>query len=97
MIVHERDILKRQLLDEVRDGHISPAQYRTALSFAQTGARLSAISSGSYFSTSRFYQVCGELAHKKEQLAKLGDEKGNSALIEKLRGEIITLAAQARA
>jgi RsiW-degrading membrane proteinase PrsW (M82 family) len=97
MIVHERDILKRQLLDEVRDGHISPAQYRTALSFAQTGARLSAISSGSYFSTSRFYQVCGELAQKKEQLAKLGDEKGNSALIEKLRGEITTLAAQARA
>jgi protease PrsW len=97
MVVHERDILKRQLFDEVRDGHISPAQYHTALSFAQTGARLQALASGSYLATSHFYQVCGELAHKKEQLAKLGEESGNTALIAKLRGEIISLAARARA
>ncbi len=96
MVLHERNILKRRLQDEVSNGLISPAQYRTALSFAQTGARLNAMTSGSYFATSRFYQVCGELAHKKEQFAKLGDERGNKAIIEKLRGELAQLAPQAK-
>ncbi|MFZ5820984.1 MAG: PrsW family intramembrane metalloprotease, partial [Chloroflexota bacterium] len=96
MVLHERNILKRRLQDEVSSGLISPAQYRTALSFAQTGARLNAMASGSYFATSRFYQVCGELAHKKEQFAKLGDERGNKAIIEKLRGELAQLAPQAK-
>ena len=97
MIVHERNILKRQLHPEANNGVISPTQYRTALSFAQTRARLNALSSGSYRNTARFYQVCGELAHKKEQFAKLGDEKGNLAIIEKLRSELAQLAAQAKA
>ncbi|MFZ5910574.1 MAG: PrsW family intramembrane metalloprotease [Chloroflexota bacterium] len=96
MVLHERNILKRRLQDEVSSGLISPAQYRTALSFAQTGARLNAMASGSYFATSRFYQVCGELAHKKEQFAKLGDERGNKVTIEKLRGELAQLAPQAK-
>ena len=97
MIVHERNILKRQLHAEATNGLISPAQYRTAISFAQTGARMNAMTSGSYRSTARFYQVCGELAHKKEQLAKLGNEKGNLAIIEKLRGELTQLAPLAKA
>jgi len=96
MIVHERNILKRRLAGEVQNGLISPAQYRTAISFAQTGARMNALSSGSYRATARFYQVCGELAHKKEQLAKLGDESGNLAIIEKLRGELTQLAPLAK-
>ena len=96
MIVHERNILKRHLVEEVNSGLISPAQYRTALSFAQSGARLNALTSGSYFATTRFYQVCGELAHKKEQYAKLGEERGNSGIIEKLRGELTRLASQAK-
>jgi len=97
MIFNERKILQRRLQEEVNNGLISPAQYRTALSFAQTGARLRALTAGSYFATSRFYQVCGELAHKKEQLAKLGDERGNTTIIEKLRAELATLAPQAKA
>jgi len=97
MIVNERNILKRQLYAEANNGIISPSQYRTALSFAQTSARLNALSSGSYRSTARFYQVCGELAHKKEQLAKLGNERGNLAIIEKLRVELAQLAVQAKA
>ena len=96
MIVHERNILKRSLAGELQNGLISPAQYRTAISFAQTGARMNALTSGSYRATSRFYQVCGELAHKKEQLAKLGDESGNLAIIEKLRGELTQLAPLAK-
>ena len=95
LIVHERGILKRHLLAEVENGLISQAQYRTALSFSQTGARLSGLSSGNYRATARFYQVCGKLAHKKEQLLKLGDESGNHALIEKLRAELTQLAPRA--
>lgn len=97
MIANERNILKRHLREEVNSSLISPAQYRTALSFAQTGARLNALASGSYRATRRFYQTCGELAHKKEQLFKLGDEAGNSAIIEKLRVELAQLAPQAKA
>ena len=57
---------------------------------------MSALSSGSYRATARFYQVCGELAHKKEQFRKLGDEQGNVAIIEKLRGELTQLAPSAK-
>jgi len=96
MIVHERNILKRHLQEEVSSGLISHTQYRTALSFAQSGARFNALTSGNYFATARFYQVCGELAHKKEQLIKVGNEKGNLAIIEKLRGELTQLAPQAK-
>jgi len=96
MVVNERNILKRQLQEEVNSGLISPAQYRTALSFVQSGARMNALTSGSYLATSRFYQVCGELAHKKEQYTKLGEERGNSATIEKLRGELTQLAPRAK-
>lgn len=94
MIASERNILKRNLQEEVRSGLISPAQYRTAMSLAQTGARLNALTSGNYLATTRFYQACGELAHKKEQFAKLG-ERGNRAIIEKLRGELTQLGPRA--
>jgi RsiW-degrading membrane proteinase PrsW (M82 family) len=96
MILNERNILKRQLKEEVNSGLISPAQYRTALSFAQSGARLNALTSGNYFATSRFYQVCGELAHKKEQYTRLGEERGNRGIIEKLRGELNQLGPKAK-
>jgi hypothetical protein len=96
MIVHERNILKRQLVEEVNSGAISRGQYNTAISFFQTNARLTALTSGTLRSTSRFYQVLGELAHKKEQLAKLGDEGGNTQIIEKLRTEMAQLAPAAK-
>ena len=97
MIVYERNILKKNLREELASGMISPKQYATATSFFQTNAHFSALTSGTFRSTSRFYQVCGELAHKKEQLAKLGDENGNAKIIEKLRAELTQLAPQAKA
>jgi RsiW-degrading membrane proteinase PrsW (M82 family) len=96
MIVHERNILKRQLVEEVNSGSISRGQYNTAISFFQTNAHLAALTSGTFRSTSRFYQVLGELAHKKEQLQKLGDERGNTQIIEKLRAEMAQLAPAAK-
>lgn len=97
MIVYERNILKRNLRDEVANGLISQKQYNSATSFFQTNAHLAALTSGTYRSTARFYQVCGELAHKKEQLARVGDENGNTKIIESLRAELTQLAPQARA
>jgi len=97
MIVNERNILKKNLREEVTIGMITPRQYNTAISFFQTNAHLAALTSGSFRSTSRFYQVLGELAHKKEQLTKLGDEGGNTKIIEQLRTELMNLAPQAKA
>jgi RsiW-degrading membrane proteinase PrsW (M82 family) len=97
MIVYERNLLRRNLREEVAYGRISEQQYRTATTFFQTNAHLSALTSGTFRSTSRFYQICGELAHKKEQLAKVGDESGNTVIVEKLRVELAQLAPQAKA
>jgi len=97
MISRERNILKKQLVEEVNSGLVSPKQYHTAISFFQTGVHLSALTSGTFRATSRFYQVLGELAHKKEQLARVGEERGNTQIIQKLRAELMQLAPLARA
>jgi protease PrsW len=96
MIVRERDILRRHLQEEVEKGYLSQRQYNSALSFFQLNAYLSALTSGSFLKTARFYQVCGELAHKKEQVTHLGDERGNIHIIEKLRSELLALAPVAK-
>lgn len=97
IISRERNILKKQLVEEVTSGAISQSQYNSAVSFFQMGSHISALTAGRYRATARFYQVCGELAHKKEQLSTLGDEGGNMKIIEKLRTELLQLAPQARA
>jgi len=97
MIAHERNILKRQLVEEVNNGSITKNQYNTAISFFKLNANLSALTSGSFRSTARFYQALGKLAHKKEQSAKMGDESRNMQIIETLRMEINRLAPVAKA
>jgi hypothetical protein len=93
MILRERSLLQAQLRDEVATGTISSAQYQRALSpFTLSTA---------FFTggpiASHFYQVCGELAHKKNQLLRLGDEHGNAALVQSLRAELSSLAPRVRA
>jgi len=88
VIGRERGLLRRQLLEEVTSGVISIAQYHQALS----PFTLSTAGFKGGPSASRFYQVCGELAHKKEQLAKLGDEDGNVAQVQSLRDELAGLS-----
>jgi protease PrsW len=97
MIVHERNLLKRHLAEELQNGLISPQQYRSAISFFQTGSHLAALTAGSFASTRRFYQVLGELAHKKEQLARVGEESGNTSIIARYRAEVAQLAPLAKA
>ena len=97
MIIHERNILKRHLVEEVKNGLISPQQYDSAISFFRTNTLLSALSSGTFRQTTRFYQVCGELAHKKEQFVKMGEERENTKIITQLRGELVQLGPVAKA
>ncbi len=90
--------IKNQLKAEMDSGLITAAQYKTAASaWARSLASLRGVSGGRYLSTRRFYQLCSELAFKKHQLQHLGEERGNTAMIEKLRGEIKQLASQAAA
>jgi protease PrsW len=96
MIRRERLCLVQHLAEEIQLGHISPQQYKTACSaLLQNNARLLSLGRGRYHITNRFYQVCGELSHKKEQLGLLGEENGNSAIIQKLREELRSLSASA--
>ncbi|MBM3126722.1 MAG: PrsW family intramembrane metalloprotease [Chloroflexi bacterium] len=87
MISHERNIVRRQLHEEVSNGLITAAQYQRALSpLTLTTAGLSGRAA------SRFFQVCGELAHKKDQLTRQGEEGGNTVIIESLRKELAALS-----
>jgi len=93
-VVSEKRWLAEHLQEEVRLGVITPRQYNSACSmFGQTQARFSALSRGSYRNTVRFFQLCGELSHKKRQLATLGDESGNSQIIADLRAELNRLSS----
>lgn len=96
LIRREGRLVGTHLKEEMDAGRLSPEQYRTASSsWARMGARLRALFRGRMGATRRFYQVCGELAHKKEQLARLGDEGRNIALVEQLRTELAGLSGQA--
>jgi len=97
VISRERNLLKTHLIDEVNSGVISRNQFISAVSFFQMGSHLTALTSGTFRQTKRFYQVCGELAHKKEQLARVGEEKENTKIIAEYRAELTQLARLAKA
>lgn len=91
-VANDRNLLKKHLREEYRLELITAPQYHTAISaWKQSFARLSAIGSGKYKDTKDFYQVCGELAHKKEQYHKMGNEKENLAIIENYRSALKAL------
>jgi len=90
---NEQGHLKKYLSAELNAGTITPALFRTATSaWRQMFARFTALFSGKYLHTARFFQVCGEYAHKRWQFDRLGDESGNLAILQKLRQELIQLA-----
>ena len=93
VISREHNWISDQLKEEVLLGSITPAQYRTACStWFQNSARLEALLKGRYHKTARFYQICAELAYKKKQLALMGEEQGNSHIIQQLRAELLNLS-----
>ncbi len=94
-ISRDQRSIATHLHEEVALGIITAAQYRTACSaWLQGLVRLQALFSGQYRVTARFYQTAAELAHKKEQLRRLGEEGGNTLIIESLRKELAQLAIQ---
>ncbi|MCU0490752.1 MAG: PrsW family intramembrane metalloprotease [Chloroflexaceae bacterium] len=91
-IFRERHWMATYLRDEVQRGTLSESHYRTAHSMrAQFAARWKA-SGPNRRATRRFYQLCAELSHKLHQQQRLGDEGGNSRIIESLRAELARLA-----
>jgi hypothetical protein len=95
LVWREGKIMREHLHEEVALGNMSSAQYQAACSVTgQLGARFGALGAGRWGQTTRFYRLCGELAFKKYQLARLGPERERSAptMIEKLRGEVAALS-----
>jgi hypothetical protein len=87
MIMREGKLLPKHLQEEVTAGRLTAMQLQKASSpFSSMFAFLKGKA------TARFYQVCGELAHKKEQYSLHGDEGGNLAMIESLRNELAALS-----
>jgi protease PrsW len=94
-IANREKLLQKQYLQEEIDlGNISPAQYFTAQS---SRLQTLALFKGSPFSTIQFYQFCAELTHKKNQLARCGEEGANSAIIQSLREKLKKLSPHAAA
>jgi hypothetical protein len=86
-ILRERRWMVTYLRDEVALGTISPDQYAVACSpVRRMGARVRGRESR------QLYAACAELAQKKHQLAKLGEEGGNSARVAMLRARLRQLS-----
>lgn len=93
MIWRENQLLHLQLEEELRLGIITSEQYQTACSFwKRTGGIFKANDQNRRHQSKRFYQACAELAHKKNQLSRMGDEEGNGQIITSLRGELQQLS-----
>jgi RsiW-degrading membrane proteinase PrsW (M82 family) len=94
LIFREKRWLLEHLREEVQLGVITNRQYLSASDlFGQTRASLAALGNGRFRVTRRFFQLCGELAHKKRQFATLGDEEGNQQIIASLRAELAQLSS----
>jgi RsiW-degrading membrane proteinase PrsW (M82 family) len=95
MIVREKQWLIKNLPEEIALGIITPAQYRTACSpSAKSSACFEALIYGRFRNTCRFYNLCTELAYKKELHTRLGEKDGNGRIITRLRGELKRLSPQ---
>ena len=96
-LYHESKWIKQYLAEEVEMGTLTAGQASTVGSFGgRIATNFSSLGGGlgRWWRTRRFYQQCAELAYKKHQLTKMGNEGGNQAIIEKLRGEVRGLSGQ---
>jgi RsiW-degrading membrane proteinase PrsW (M82 family) len=91
LVYREGRVMREHLLEEVNLGHLTADQYKSASSVGgQVAARWGAVSGGRWREASRFYDLLGELAFKKYQLARLGPdrERDAAAAISRLREQI---------
>jgi protease PrsW len=91
-ILREKGWMRKYLTEEVEKRTITSGQYLVATSlWRQTAARVTAMASGRFRVTSRFYQLLGVLAQKQEERSQLGEES-NTATIDRLRIEVARLS-----
>lgn len=94
-LAREQKWIVTQLPEEVANGVITPAQYKTASSAtAQTFARMKALFAGRYRLIDRFYLLAAELAYKKHQATVLGEQELNQPEIDRVRDELVQISAQ---
>ncbi len=94
LVWREGRVMREHLREEVALGHITPQQYETACSLVgQFSARWGALAGGTWGRSGQFYDLLGELAFKKYQLARRGAHKEPNApaTIERLRIQIAGL------
>jgi len=93
VIYHEKKLIQSELKEEVQLGIISLEQYlKSSSSIARFKTLLNHLGKPSFPTIAHFYQLCAELAHKKHQFRRLGDEEGNLKIIAQLRGELAQLS-----
>lgn len=93
LVYREGQIMRQHLREEVDLGLLSAQQYQTACSLTgQMATRLTALTGGRWRKSSNFYDLCGELAFKKYQLARVGPEPGTQAIIDRLRARLAALS-----
>jgi RsiW-degrading membrane proteinase PrsW (M82 family) len=94
LVWREGHIMRDQLREEVASGRINTQQYATACSITgQFAARWGGLLGGDWGRAGKFYDLLGELAFKKYQLARrgMGKEPDAPAHIEQLRGQIMAM------
>jgi hypothetical protein len=89
----ERRDLERYLRDEVKSGVLTVGQYSIAVSACKVSlSRIRGLFKGKYRETTRFFRDAAELALKKKQLERMGDERGNRKAVEDLRVKVSALS-----
>ncbi|MCX8063468.1 MAG: PrsW family intramembrane metalloprotease [Anaerolineales bacterium] len=88
-ILRERHLLEKYLREEIALGTLTEAQFNRTLSFThRTFDPLIKLFQGQNTIVRRFYQLCGELAHKKAQHTQIEDDLNYQKWIEAYRSEL---------
>lgn len=89
----ERQRMRTHLEEEVQRGTISSEQYRVAISaWKQVLARIRSIPRQQLHQTHRFFQLCGDLCHKKHQALLRHSQEERAKHISAIREEIALLS-----
>ncbi len=93
LIKREQGWMKEYLAAEHNQELLSSEQFQIACSAWKQGlAYLRARITGNYREVKDLYQACGDLMHKKRQLARHGDELGTALEVQRLRSNLQILA-----
>jgi RsiW-degrading membrane proteinase PrsW (M82 family) len=94
-IGRERNLLVKYLADEILQGSLTQGQFQTACSAGrQEWIKFKSLFAGNFPKTREFYQLCGELAHRKFIHAKMGQEFDNAEQIQALRDKLHVLSPE---